>query len=64
MYRSVFCPPVIAEITAPTLWIKQLVYKENKQNSSTSRKQGETKKLILSTEGTYYSPICIINEHL
>uniref|UniRef100_A0A3P8SDJ5 SPARC related modular calcium binding 1 n=1 Tax=Amphiprion percula TaxID=161767 RepID=A0A3P8SDJ5_AMPPE len=26
-------------ITAPTLWIKQLVYKENKQNSSTSRKQ-------------------------
>ncbi|XP_061650882.1 SPARC-related modular calcium-binding protein 1 isoform X3 [Phyllopteryx taeniolatus] len=27
------------EITAPTLWIKQLVYKENKQNSSTSRKQ-------------------------
>ncbi|XP_041667780.1 SPARC-related modular calcium-binding protein 1 isoform X4 [Cheilinus undulatus] len=28
-----------AEITAPTLWIKQLVYKENKQNSSSSRKQ-------------------------
>ncbi|XP_061699769.1 SPARC-related modular calcium-binding protein 1 isoform X7 [Syngnathoides biaculeatus] len=27
------------EITAPTLWIKQLVYKENKQNSSASRKQ-------------------------
>ncbi|XP_078133188.1 SPARC-related modular calcium-binding protein 1 isoform X3 [Sander vitreus] len=27
------------EITAPTLWIKQLVYKENKQNSSVSRKQ-------------------------
>ncbi|XP_051943033.1 SPARC-related modular calcium-binding protein 1 isoform X4 [Hippocampus zosterae] len=27
------------EVTAPTLWIKQLVYKENKQNSSTSRKQ-------------------------
>ncbi|XP_077416177.1 SPARC-related modular calcium-binding protein 1 isoform X3 [Vanacampus margaritifer] len=27
------------EITAPTLWIKQLVYKENKQNSSTPRKQ-------------------------
>ncbi|KAM6969213.1 SPARC-related modular calcium-binding protein 1 isoform 9-T9 [Tautogolabrus adspersus] len=27
------------EITAPTLWIKQLVYKENKQNSSSSRKQ-------------------------
>ncbi|XP_077094472.1 SPARC-related modular calcium-binding protein 1 isoform X12 [Siphateles boraxobius] len=26
------------EITAPTLWIKQLVYKENKQNSSNSRK--------------------------
>ncbi|XP_051724064.1 SPARC-related modular calcium-binding protein 1 isoform X10 [Ctenopharyngodon idella] len=26
------------EITAPTLWIKQLVYKENKQNNSTSRK--------------------------
>ncbi|XP_059376793.1 SPARC-related modular calcium-binding protein 1-like isoform X4 [Carassius carassius] len=26
------------EITAPTLWIKQLVYKENKQNSSSSRK--------------------------
>ncbi|XP_065822781.1 SPARC-related modular calcium-binding protein 1 isoform X10 [Labrus bergylta] len=28
-----------AEITAPTLWIKQLGYKENKQNSSSSRKQ-------------------------
>ncbi|XP_068194271.1 SPARC-related modular calcium-binding protein 1 isoform X3 [Antennarius striatus] len=27
------------EITAPTLWIKQLGYKENKQNSSTSRRQ-------------------------
>uniref|UniRef100_A0A3Q2SVY7 SPARC related modular calcium binding 1 n=1 Tax=Fundulus heteroclitus TaxID=8078 RepID=A0A3Q2SVY7_FUNHE len=27
------------EITAPTLWIKHLVYKENKQNSSTSRRQ-------------------------
>ncbi|KAM4625565.1 SPARC-related modular calcium-binding protein 1 isoform 2-T4 [Polymixia lowei] len=27
------------EITAPTLWIKQLVYKENKQNSSNSRRQ-------------------------
>ncbi|XP_029901038.1 SPARC-related modular calcium-binding protein 1 isoform X1 [Myripristis murdjan] len=27
------------EITAPTLWIKQLVYKENKQNNSTSRRQ-------------------------
>uniref|UniRef100_A0A3Q3WBC3 SPARC related modular calcium binding 1 n=1 Tax=Mola mola TaxID=94237 RepID=A0A3Q3WBC3_MOLML len=27
------------EITAPTLWIKHLVYKETKQNSSTSRKQ-------------------------
>ncbi|XP_072545230.1 SPARC-related modular calcium-binding protein 1 isoform X6 [Salminus brasiliensis] len=26
------------EITAPTLWIKQLVYKENKQNSSSSRR--------------------------
>ncbi|XP_030642787.1 SPARC-related modular calcium-binding protein 1 isoform X2 [Chanos chanos] len=26
------------EITAPTLWIKQLVYKENKQNSSNSRR--------------------------
>ncbi|XP_052436251.1 SPARC-related modular calcium-binding protein 1 isoform X6 [Carassius gibelio] len=26
------------EITAPTLWIKQLVYKENKQNGSISRK--------------------------
>ncbi|KAK7141927.1 hypothetical protein R3I94_011574 [Phoxinus phoxinus] len=26
------------EITAPTLWIKQLVYKENKQNSSNSKK--------------------------
>ncbi|XP_052001377.1 SPARC-related modular calcium-binding protein 1-like isoform X2 [Xyrauchen texanus] len=26
------------EITAPTLWIKQLVYKENKQNNSNSRK--------------------------
>ncbi|XP_069016797.1 SPARC-related modular calcium-binding protein 1 isoform X3 [Embiotoca jacksoni] len=32
-------PPDGYEITAPTLWIKQLVYKENKQNSSTSRKQ-------------------------
>ncbi|KAM7403588.1 hypothetical protein PAMA_004169 [Pampus argenteus] len=32
-------PPEGDEITAPTLWIKQLVYKENKQNSSTSRKQ-------------------------
>ncbi|XP_061889806.1 SPARC-related modular calcium-binding protein 1 isoform X4 [Entelurus aequoreus] len=31
-------PLVGEEITAPTLWIKQLVYKE-KQNSSTSRKQ-------------------------
>ncbi|XP_017271054.1 SPARC-related modular calcium-binding protein 1 isoform X1 [Kryptolebias marmoratus] len=27
------------EITAPTLWIKHLVYKENKQNNSTSKKQ-------------------------
>ncbi|XP_015258263.1 PREDICTED: SPARC-related modular calcium-binding protein 1 isoform X3 [Cyprinodon variegatus] len=27
------------EITAPTLWIKHLVYKENRQNSSSSRKQ-------------------------
>ncbi|KAL6105183.1 smoc1 [Pungitius sinensis] len=32
-------PPEGDEITAPTLWIKQLVYKENKQNSSTLRKQ-------------------------
>ncbi|XP_070835015.1 SPARC-related modular calcium-binding protein 1 isoform X1 [Chaetodon trifascialis] len=32
-------PPEGDEITAPTLWIKQLVYKENKQNSSSSRKQ-------------------------
>ncbi|XP_039642850.1 SPARC-related modular calcium-binding protein 1 isoform X2 [Perca fluviatilis] len=32
-------PPEGDEITAPTLWIKQLVYKENKQNSSASRKQ-------------------------
>ncbi|XP_077586767.1 SPARC-related modular calcium-binding protein 1 isoform X2 [Stigmatopora nigra] len=32
-------PPEGEEITAPTLWIKQLVYKENKHNSSTSRKQ-------------------------
>nr|XP_020478528.1 SPARC-related modular calcium-binding protein 1 isoform X2 [Monopterus albus] len=32
-------PPEGDEITAPTLWFKQLVYKENKQNSSTSRKQ-------------------------
>lgn len=31
-------PPEGDEITAPTLWIKQLVYKENKQNSSSSRK--------------------------
>lgn len=46
-YWPALCPPVIVEITAPTLWIKQLVYKENKQNSSTSRKQGETKRLIL-----------------
>uniref|UniRef100_A0A3Q2WQH0 SPARC related modular calcium binding 1 n=1 Tax=Haplochromis burtoni TaxID=8153 RepID=A0A3Q2WQH0_HAPBU len=30
--------PVCSEITAPTLWIKQLVYKENKKNSSSSRK--------------------------
>uniref|UniRef100_A0A3Q2CGB0 SPARC related modular calcium binding 1 n=1 Tax=Cyprinodon variegatus TaxID=28743 RepID=A0A3Q2CGB0_CYPVA len=34
-----FCHAVIAEITAPTLWIKHLVYKENRQNSSSSRKQ-------------------------
>ncbi|XP_068608114.1 SPARC-related modular calcium-binding protein 1 [Brachionichthys hirsutus] len=27
------------EITAPTLWIKQLGYKENKQNSSATRRQ-------------------------
>ncbi|XP_035466540.1 SPARC-related modular calcium-binding protein 1 isoform X8 [Scophthalmus maximus] len=33
-------PPEGDEITAPTLWIKQLV----KQNSSTSRKQGETER--------------------
>ncbi|XP_072313717.1 SPARC-related modular calcium-binding protein 1 isoform X4 [Eucyclogobius newberryi] len=32
-------PPEGDEITAPTLWIKQLVYKENKQNSSSARKQ-------------------------
>ncbi|KAM9355899.1 SPARC-related modular calcium-binding protein 1 isoform 3-T3 [Pholidichthys leucotaenia] len=32
-------PPDGDEITAPTLWIKHLVYKENKQNTSTSRKQ-------------------------
>ncbi|XP_026165806.1 SPARC-related modular calcium-binding protein 1 isoform X2 [Mastacembelus armatus] len=32
-------PPEGDEITAPTLWIKHLVYKENRQNSSTSRKQ-------------------------
>ncbi|XP_028422221.1 SPARC-related modular calcium-binding protein 1 isoform X4 [Perca flavescens] len=32
-------PPEGDEITAPTLWIKQLVCKENKQNSSASRKQ-------------------------
>ncbi|XP_034713935.1 SPARC-related modular calcium-binding protein 1 isoform X1 [Etheostoma cragini] len=32
-------PPEGEEITAPTLWIKQLVYKENKQNTSASRKQ-------------------------
>ncbi|XP_013126960.1 SPARC-related modular calcium-binding protein 1 isoform X2 [Oreochromis niloticus] len=31
-------PPEGDEITAPTLWIKQLVYKENKKNSSSSRK--------------------------
>ncbi|XP_066531116.1 SPARC-related modular calcium-binding protein 1 isoform X2 [Hoplias malabaricus] len=33
--------PVVSdgdEITAPTLWIKQLVYKENRQNSSSSKK--------------------------
>lgn len=32
-------PPEGDEITSPTLWIKQLVYKESKQNSSTTRKQ-------------------------
>ncbi|XP_034051094.1 SPARC-related modular calcium-binding protein 1 isoform X2 [Thalassophryne amazonica] len=32
-------PPEGDEITAPTLWIKQLGYKDNKQNSSTSRRQ-------------------------
>ncbi|KAM9707580.1 SPARC-related modular calcium-binding protein 1 isoform 1-T1 [Menidia menidia] len=32
-------PPEGDEITAPTLWIKHLVYKENKQNSSSARKQ-------------------------
>ncbi|XP_028294505.1 SPARC-related modular calcium-binding protein 1 isoform X2 [Gouania willdenowi] len=31
-------PPEGDEITAPPLWIKQLVYKENKQNSSSTRK--------------------------
>ncbi|XP_051502601.1 SPARC-related modular calcium-binding protein 1-like isoform X8 [Myxocyprinus asiaticus] len=30
--------PEAEEITAPTLWIKQLVYKENKHNNSNSRK--------------------------
>lgn len=35
------CCILNTEITAPTLWIKQLVYKENKQNSSNSRKSGE-----------------------
>nr|XP_010775126.1 PREDICTED: SPARC-related modular calcium-binding protein 1-like [Notothenia coriiceps] len=33
-------PPEGDEITAPTLWIKQLGYKENKQNSSSSKRQG------------------------
>ncbi|XP_054913081.1 SPARC-related modular calcium-binding protein 1 isoform X5 [Poeciliopsis prolifica] len=32
-------PPEGEEITAPTLWIKHLGYMENKQNSSTSRRQ-------------------------
>ncbi|KAF3845325.1 hypothetical protein F7725_008488 [Dissostichus mawsoni] len=32
-------PPEGDEITAPTLWIKQLGYKENKQNSSSSKRQ-------------------------
>uniref|UniRef100_A0A8C6KXS6 SPARC related modular calcium binding 1 n=1 Tax=Nothobranchius furzeri TaxID=105023 RepID=A0A8C6KXS6_NOTFU len=33
------CLPVSSEITAPTLWKKQLVSQENKQNSSTVRRQ-------------------------
>ncbi|XP_033934445.1 SPARC-related modular calcium-binding protein 1 isoform X3 [Pseudochaenichthys georgianus] len=32
-------PPEGDEITAPTLWIKQLGYKENKQNSSSTKRQ-------------------------
>ncbi|XP_028994685.1 SPARC-related modular calcium-binding protein 1 isoform X5 [Betta splendens] len=32
-------PPEGDDITAPTLWIKQLVNKDNKQNNSTSRRQ-------------------------
>ncbi|MED6272435.1 SPARC- modular calcium-binding protein 1 [Characodon lateralis] len=33
-------------ITAPTLWRKHLGYMENKQNSSTFRRQGETGKQL------------------
>uniref|UniRef100_A0A673IWH6 SPARC-related modular calcium-binding protein 1-like n=1 Tax=Sinocyclocheilus rhinocerous TaxID=307959 RepID=A0A673IWH6_9TELE len=56
------------EITAPTLWIKQLVYKENKQNSSNSRKSGENLCLpsicqsvylpIPGTSARYKKPEC------
>jgi len=48
LMTTLMCHSVTAEITAPTLWIKHLVYKENKQNSSTSRKQGERKKRTLA----------------
>ncbi|XP_016398697.1 SPARC-related modular calcium-binding protein 1-like [Sinocyclocheilus rhinocerous] len=53
------------EITAPTLWIKQLVYKENKQNSSNSRKSGycwcvlvDTGRPIPGTSARYKKPEC------
>lgn len=50
--RSDSSSPVLfpAEITAPTLWIKQLVYKENRQNSSTSRKQGAKHNIVVRFE--------------
>lgn len=46
-YLFILCHPVTTEITAPTLWIKQLVYKENKQNNSSSRRIGE-RKIVLT----------------
>uniref|UniRef100_A0A3Q3AZZ1 SPARC related modular calcium binding 1 n=1 Tax=Kryptolebias marmoratus TaxID=37003 RepID=A0A3Q3AZZ1_KRYMA len=55
------------EITAPTLWIKHLVYKENKQNNSTSKKQGpscdQERQIALEAAGqspynTIFIPDC------